>query len=905
MLIEPKNITFNATDGNTSTGSYFDGVFAVVLLVNMTYPPGCPPPTEPLPPEMLLLNGTFVSISDCIQTCTGEDRAEYNGTHWNICGPSFGGDTTNFTALADTGNFSNFNLIIDLPGIAKINYTENVSMDTPEKSQALFEFAMKNIMAGPRIGINDTEWNGTDPNKPNLTLSAVLTLYNISNRFGISGRPQIFRYAHGQTSGISCPPSICSDFVWDGENISFAVTSFSDYGMSEAINITLESPSNLSYSSNQTINFTYTPEWNSSVTNMSNCALYGNFTGSWLANETNSTGLVNGTVNGITNTVGSDGPYSWNIYCYDNNSQYDYYSINWTVIVDTTKPTFTNNNSNTSSINATQPVLLYADWSDNINLDYAWLSTNETGSWFNYTDGNYSSPYDINLTAGQTWSNLTWDNDTFELGAVAWKIYANDSSGNENVTGEMTFTVNDTILPRYSNNSTNTTLAGVVTEFRLIWQDYGGLSGYIFSFDNCTGGSNLINNSWVPMTGLTNWSNTTNTTNYTTGCNVAWKIYANDSSGNWNSTSIMNYTTKNASGLYCTQDAHCIGGYCVHSICRAASTHCGDGYCDTGESCSSDDSACLSGYACTNGCTATGGVTGGSTGGTTGGTYSTAYVRLAVGKINITMTSLTTSGKMIANIARYEDVAIRQMNITVVNNVGFIKIMISKLPNLPSTVSYDIDGRVYHYINIERINITDSDINTVNIEFAVNKTWLTDNNVDASNITLYRWANNRWNDLSATKITEGTTEVFYRADSPGLSVFVIGTKGGAPEVEEEEEEECEESWSCTEWSECANDIQIRTCTDSNNCGTTVNRPAISKSCEVGLEEEGKPTTVSILTNVILIVAAIIVCVFIFLQRVRITSFFQNLSKKTKKKSTKVLSETEEPVKFITEEEKTD
>ena len=59
----------------------------------------------------------------------------------------------------------------------------------------------------------------------------------------------------------------------------------------------------------------------------------------------------------------------------------------------------------------------------------------------NYTDGTYGSPIDINLTAGQTWSNFTWDNDTFASGVVAWKIYANDSSGFENVTGGMTFSV--------------------------------------------------------------------------------------------------------------------------------------------------------------------------------------------------------------------------------------------------------------------------------------------------------------------------------------------------------------------------------------------------------------------------------------------------------------------------------
>ena len=44
---------------------------------------------------------------------------------------------------------------------------------------------------------------------------------------------------------------------------------------------------------------------------------------------------------------------------------------------------------------------------------------------------------------------------------------------------------------------------------------------------------------------------------------------------------------------------------------------------------------------------------------------------------------------------------------------------------------------------------------------------------------------------------------------------------------------CTESWSCTAWSpsECPpSEIQTRICTDSNNCGTTVNKPAESKSC---------------------------------------------------------------------------
>src|SRR3989339_540992 len=43
---------------------------------------------------------------------------------------------------------------------------------------------------------------------------------------------------------------------------------------------------------------------------------------------------------------------------------------------------------------------------------------------------------------------------------------------------------------------------------------------------------------------------------------------------------------------------------------------------------------------------------------------------------------------------------------------------------------------------------------------------------------------------------------------------------------------CTENWSCNNWSTCANNSQSRTCTDSNTCGTTINKPATNQSCSV-------------------------------------------------------------------------
>lgn len=41
---------------------------------------------------------------------------------------------------------------------------------------------------------------------------------------------------------------------------------------------------------------------------------------------------------------------------------------------------------------------------------------------------------------------------------------------------------------------------------------------------------------------------------------------------------------------------------------------------------------------------------------------------------------------------------------------------------------------------------------------------------------------------------------------------------------------CNPSWSCTAWSTCSNSTQTRNCTDTNLCGDTSTRPALSRSC---------------------------------------------------------------------------
>ena len=47
---------------------------------------------------------------------------------------------------------------------------------------------------------------------------------------------------------------------------------------------------------------------------------------------------------------------------------------------------------------------------------------------------------------------------------------------------------------------------------------------------------------------------------------------------------------------------------------------------------------------------------------------------------------------------------------------------------------------------------------------------------------------------------------------------------------------CTENWSCTDWTDCADGSQTRTCNDANSCGTTADEPSLSQTCTVACTE---------------------------------------------------------------------
>ncbi|MEM5834710.1 MAG: hypothetical protein QXQ69_02585 [Candidatus Aenigmatarchaeota archaeon] len=185
-----------------------------------------------------------------------------------------------------------------------------------------------------------------------------------------------------------------------------------------------------------------------------------------------------------------------------------------------------------------QKVIIRANVSDSENnLNYVWLNLTASNGSLIYNNllmtnttiscGTYCWIFEKNYSLIQTDPDSTW----------IVNVSANDTYGNVK-RNSTTFSVK--IPPSYSLNSTNSTLAGTSVSHNLLWTDYN-LSYAIFSFDNCTG--ELENITGMSLEGEKAWSNFTVTINSTVGCNIRWKVYANDSFDNWNESEIFTYTT--------------------------------------------------------------------------------------------------------------------------------------------------------------------------------------------------------------------------------------------------------------------------------------------------------------------------------------------------------------------------
>lgn len=140
-------------------------------------------------------------------------------------------------------------------------------------------------------------------------------------------------------------------------------------------------------------------------------------------------------------------------------------------------------------------------------------------------------------------------------------------------------------------------------------------------------------------------------------------------------------------------------------------------------------------------------------------------------------------------------------------------------------------------------------------------------NISWENMSQMNYTNSTNHSILAEGLSDGNTYFYYficeddespanqmnssyalqfSISSPGSSGGGGGGGGGggsttikkteAPLSPKAEEPKCSESWSCSEWYECASGVQARTCKDVNNCGTSASKPKESQKCGTKKEE---------------------------------------------------------------------
>lgn len=481
----------------------------------------------------------------------------------------------------------------------------------------------------------------------------------------------------------------------------------------------------------------------------------------------NATGLVNATQNNTLPQVTlllPNGSYNYIVQVTDrmNNSANATGTFNFRVndsFVPTTAPTLTQAGVNES-----------ADLDGNIELN--WTADSNAASYKIYRNTSASAILDAtNLAAIATisgGSTASWEDNTTTNGTTYWyAISSVDVAGNENksqLSTSFNATAKDTIAPRSTANVTiGTSLNGAISiNWTAVTRDVsnnaeggtGVLTYHVFRTTNAS----LLNTS----SSSENIANTTGTaytdSAMTTGTGYNYVITVSDDANNYNTsiTAVNNVSITPATcsdSLWSTWSdwADCPAAQGTQTRTRARTCYGGGAQSETGS------------QACTR---ASSGSSGGSSGSSSvvANPTATAIVTTVAGTPTVVTLSRT-------------DVPVSQIILETAVGASNVKVTVEKLAERPVTIGTAPSATVYKYLEIRKENLVSADLKSAKISFNVEKSWLTANNVDASEVVLKHFADNKWTELATTKGTETADKVNFEATTTSFSFFAIAKKG--------------------------------------------------------------------------------------------------------------------------------
>ena len=282
--------------------------------------------------------------------------------------------------------------------------------------------------------------------------------------------------------------------------------------------ITLLTPNNSSYTNGSNVNMTYNASDN---VDLRNCTLFLN----GVANQT--TSAPNNDTPGFFNQTLVDRSYNWSIGCYDLVGNWNQ-TTNWSFTVDTTAP----------GVALNLPL-------NNAKFNVSVITFNYTPSGTNLANCSLFLNNTLNQTNTTPTSSVpNYFTVSFLDGAYNWTVGCYDKASNyyQNISLQ-NFSI-DTTPPTGANPTTQpasgaTYNASTIYTFNTTWTDTNGISTVLFQ-ENFTG---------VPQNHtVTTVTGNIYSYNYTPlgAGTYAWRMYANDTYGNWNAIAAQTYTVNQA-----------------------------------------------------------------------------------------------------------------------------------------------------------------------------------------------------------------------------------------------------------------------------------------------------------------------------------------------------------------------
>jgi len=491
--------------------------------------------------EWAFLNGANVislSLGGCVNaTIGGTDCYEkcYDSASSRMIESAVGNGTVVVAAIGNCGPnpsagcFESGGFTTSAPACAKgaiavgsVDDTDTIS-DSSSQGPTDYDNRTKPDLTAPGVTINSTSnsangyatVSGTSQAAPHVAGVAVLVIKRYNQTFGYLPDPDLVKtilMTGVNTTGMSSSYSQRNNVYGSGRIDAYESLRLINSSVNYTKNDTISTGEIKIYKVNvTTTDFKSTLYWSEDADTYNNLDLIvgnrsQNFSYTTHANDTIEQVFLIDAKSGF-----------WNVYInatLATNQEYFFVS-NMDILDDVTAPslilekpdntTYTNNTD--ISLNFTTDVSNHTIWYEIDGVNETKVTANTT---FNVSDGVH---------------NIT--------------LYVNDSYDNINQSTQF-FTV-DSTSPKYYDNSTNSTIAGTIIEFRLNWTDNVLLSGYIFSLDN--GNTSFVNYTWTEMTGTGNWSNKTETANSTLYTIIKWKVYTNDTGNNWNVSQEYSFNT--------------------------------------------------------------------------------------------------------------------------------------------------------------------------------------------------------------------------------------------------------------------------------------------------------------------------------------------------------------------------